>query len=103
MTRHKHYEFIIAWANGAEIERYDNGLWVKIELPMWLNSAVYRIKYKPKPDVVLYSYTSKLNCDYANLANARILDYFNKNIENEPNIKLTYDGETKELKSVEKI
>ena len=48
------------------------------------------IKPEPKPDVVLYAYSNKL-------------EFFNKNFDYKPNLKLTYDGKTKDLKSVEKI
>ena len=54
--RHKHADEIIAWANGAEIQIYvskrGDWMWVDTCEPMWLESAKYRIKPEPKPDVV---------------------------------------------------
>ena len=102
--RHKHYDLILEWACGAEIEychRYSG--WSSTTNPTWDEDTEYRIKLKPKPDVVLYSYSKNMRNENAYLICANSLDYFNKNIEHEPNIKLTYDGETKELKYVEKI
>ena len=104
MKRHKHYDCIIALAKGAEIEHLNrHGIWEYIKYPSWHDDFVYRIKPEPKPDVVLYAYSKNMKNENAYLICAHSLDYFKKNIENEPNIKLLYDGETKELKSAEKI
>ena len=109
MTKHKHYELIIAWANGAEIEYYrnykDDKIWVNCTNPVWDENREYRIKPEHKPDIVLYAFAKSCDDDkkYAYLSPAYSLYYIDKNIENTPNIKLTYDGDTKELKSVEKI
>ena len=105
--RHKHYDFIIAWANGANIEYlsefgYDK-IWVNSKYPVWDDNKEYRIKPEPKPDVVLYAYANNLIEDsYAFVSSAWSLNsliFLDKKV----NIKLTYDGETNELKSVEKI
>ena len=103
--KHKHYNLIIAWANGAEIERYQNGKWEKVTLPMWIDSTEYRIKPEHKPDVVLYACAEYCEKDGSNgvLSIALDLSFYNENFESKPNIKLLYDGETKELKYVEKI
>lgn len=47
---HKHKDLIIAWANGAEIERYSNesNCWVKTHKPAWSEFSHYRIKPQPK-------------------------------------------------------
>ena len=64
-------------------------MWVDTCEPMWLESAKYRIKPEPKPDVE-FRYT----------VNSRFLlqgcDSWEK-----PNLKLTFDGETGELKAAE--
>ena len=102
-TKHKHYDLIMAWANGAEIECFDGQLWVGLENPRWYFDDTYRIKVKPKPDVVLYACSSKLNDDnYATLTSAWNLN-FSIFSDKKPNLKLLYDGETKELKAVELI
>lgn len=50
--RHKHADLIIAWAEGAEIEKeVKSGDWVLISLPSWDNHANYRIK-SSEPDYI---------------------------------------------------
>ena len=107
MKPHKHAELIKAWADGAEIQckNYDTGLWHDIpdNEPLWNLSAEYRIKPEPKPDVVLYSNCSKClphikNQFYADLTFAYSSLPTN---DNPANLKLTFDGETGELKSAE--
>ena len=45
MNRHKHYDAIIAYANGAEIEIQDNdGNWKFVKNPSWVEEMEYRIK-----------------------------------------------------------
>ena len=89
--KHKHYDLIVAWAGGAKIQ-WKNDLhdWRDIGDPAWINSYEYRIK--PKPDTV----------DYLNLSfdKEKGLTYLPISA---PNLKLTFDGETGELKSVEVI
>jgi hypothetical protein len=53
MTKHKHYEAIMAWANGAAIEARDpfNDWWC-VDQPAFNISFEYRVKQAPKPDVV---------------------------------------------------
>jgi len=90
--RHKHADEIIAWANGAEIQIYvskrGDWMWVDTCEPMWLESAKYRIKPEPKPDVVV-RYGAKLR------GGLYVEPWGN------PNLKLTFDGETGELKAAE--
>jgi hypothetical protein len=104
MKPHKHAEFIKAWADGAEIEAFDSCIdsWTKASSPSWGNQIEYRIKPERKPDVVLYSAVGKVvdfqPCSpYVFLTNAypRLLNKIGGNL------KLTFDGETGELKSAE--
>ena len=46
--RHKHYDVIVAWANGEEIEYRINSsdFWTLIVDPSWCHSTEYRIKPK---------------------------------------------------------
>ena len=57
--RHKHADAIIAWAEGAEIERRADqyGAWEIAVAPAWLESWEYRIKPPParKYRVALFS------------------------------------------------
>ena len=52
MKPHKHAELIKAWADGAEIECYFNGLkkWDSVSEPSWSEDFKYRIKPEPKKD-----------------------------------------------------
>ena len=94
MKPHKHAELIKAWADGAEIQvsylvvGADGwSEWEVEEYPRWYDPmARFRIKPEPKPDVVMLAGASTLNVRYK---------------DNYPNLKLTFDGETRELKSAE--
>jgi hypothetical protein len=87
MKPHKHAELIKAWADGAEIQYFDHEEgWKSQEHPAWYVDTEYRIKPEPKPDVVMLAGASTLNVRYK---------------DNYPNLKLTFDGETRELKSAE--
>ena len=92
MNPHKHAELIKAWADGAEIEeRYigDTEEWTEFtgdwSCPEFWE---YRIKPEPKPDVVRMVEVPK---HFYSLSTASPKD----------NLKLTFDGETGELKSAE--
>ena len=103
MKPHKHAELIKAWADGATIEAKALGQWMELERNfVWHEDLEYRIKPERKPDVVLYSAVGKVvdfqPCSpYVFLTNAypRLLN------EIGGNLKLTFDGETGELKSAE--
>ena len=48
--KHKHYEMIVAWADGAEIEvDAGDGNWILVEPPLWFAADTYRIKTAPCP------------------------------------------------------
>jgi hypothetical protein len=88
--RHKHADLIIEWANGAQIELYhtDTEKWVDAPTPLWFDCE-YRVKPEPKPDVVVQFHVE----DYS-VYSAMYFDRI-------PNLKLTFDGETGELKAAE--
>lgn len=99
MKPHKHAELIKAWADGAEIQYYEIDKWVDC-VPEWDEDYEYRIKPEPKPDVV-----AKGIIEWGgNTANG-VADYDTEFRVSEhwetDNIKLTFDGETGELKSAE--
>ena len=93
--RHRHADLIHAWADGAEIEIYDCGKWVVVQHPTFSGSLEYRIKPTPKPDVVHLYYV-----DDGELIKCK------KTIgpcEDPHDLRVTFDGETKKLKSAEVI
>jgi hypothetical protein len=48
--KHKHYDMIVAWANGQQIQiRETGGDWEDIDEPSWINGCQYRIKPEQEP------------------------------------------------------
>ena len=89
---HKHAELIKAWADGAEIEMLLSSGWEKVSnTPSWFNDRKYRIK--PEPDYVEY---------LARFGGAWRI-YYSSQTANFEQIKLTRDGETHKIKSVELV
>lgn len=82
---HKHAAFIKAWADGAEIQVRCKKDWADCPLPQWFPDIEYRIKPEPKPDVVQFWCAS--------------CEPLKRPLDN--NLKLTFDGETGQLKSAE--
>ena len=96
MKPHKHAELIKAWADGAEIQAKPTypDAWFDEISPTWEESYEYRIKPEPKPDFVFYGCAWLPNSTRSLIA-IQELDQHNNNI------KLTFDGETGELKLAE--
>ena len=87
---HKHAALIKAWADGAEIEYWNDyrNAWLEIcAHPDWMPTTKYRIKPEPKPDVVGF---------------CRV-DRFSIAQDDEHDLRLTFDGETGKLKKAEVI
>jgi len=92
--KHKHYDLIIAWANDCSLKvqyrETDEVRWYDTASPSFAENLEYRIK--PKPPVVRYMRVSLGQT------------YFQHEIEADvDNIKLTFDGESGSLLSVEKL
>jgi hypothetical protein len=104
--KRKHAELIKAWADGAVIQQYKPHLdeWHDTSpYPVWDERVEYRIKPEPKPDVVLYSIVHRVSyglpCSpYASMSSAYAQP---PDPQTPANLKLTFDGETGELKSAE--
>ena len=100
MKPHKHAELIKAWADGATIEARcvvpnEIGEWKTFTNPNWdVPYAQYRIKPEPKPDVVCFSGV-RYEKDYEEI------QWQENETKYMSNLKLTFDGETGELKSAE--
>jgi hypothetical protein len=100
MTRRKHYDLILAWAEGKEIQyRCDSDEdWYDIQdvSPSWDEKIEYRIKPEPKPDIVGYTRADLKNQDFIYI-DSRVIDFR----ADTDNLKLVFDGETGKLKSAE--
>lgn len=91
--RRVHADLIIAWANGAKIEREDfPDDWVETENPLWDAKKNYRIKPERKPDVTQYLKVSRNEATI-----------WSDNQEDFHNLKIIFDGETDEPIFVELI
>ncbi|ASJ79215.1 hypothetical protein P26059A_0063 [Curvibacter phage P26059A] len=93
---HKHAELIKAWADGSVIECrvHDADRWSTVNEPCWVVHYQYRIKPEPKPDRVRFARFSTV--DEFSESFAWCFD-----IGDNCNTRVTFDGETGKLKSVE--
>jgi len=62
--KHKHYELIIAFANGEEIELKSGDKWFAIRNPSWFDNIEYRIKPKEPKKVSMWQFVCKDSCGY---------------------------------------
>jgi hypothetical protein len=90
--KHKHADFIREWVlDTSKVVQYAAsplGEWQDCaELPTWGEYLHYRFKPEPKPDYHTYGLTMNGSLQ---------INYISK-----PNIKLTFDGETHQLKAAE--
>src|ERR1043165_5202824 len=89
---HKHAAIIKAWADGAEIQFLSTkGEWLNVDHPGWHPNFEYRVNPEPKPDVPKYTYIGV----HTTLQNIWDTPGYGDNL------KLTFDGETGKLKTVE--
>ena len=95
--RHKHADLIYAWADGAQIQWKDrDGQWHDMGEPLWSEKHEYRIKPEPKPDIIKFI---NVRLQYKDIGICR----WDSCDSLYANLKLTFDGETGELKSAEVI
>ena len=93
--KHKHYDCIVAWAEGKAIQAKlaDQIDWHDFVEPIWNSTEIqYRIKPELKPDVIVYLAVEPYRTGVQS-PNRYSLD----------NLRLTFDGETGKLKSAEVI
>ena len=103
MKPHKHADLIHAWADGAEIQWKwpDDDEWTDSKDPQWMWNDLdieFRIKPEPKPDVEWFAECYLDNFNYQKVPQ---LTSICQTKNNRSNIKLTFDGETGKIKSVE--
>jgi hypothetical protein len=89
---HKHADLIKMWADGWEIEEYDEswGKWVIQTSPSWSRYKDYRRRKGDTIETFCVKRDNKLG----------VVDVYG---EGQSNLKLTFDGHTGELKHAEKI
>ena len=102
-TPHKHAELIKAWADGAEIEfrTHDTIQWHPLFSGWAWDTAIvseYRIKPEPKPDFVYYG-----QLDEPARGGYTLGSCFTRDWGAGDKVKLTFDGSTGKLKSVEML
>jgi len=108
---HKHAEVIKAWADGCTVQErvMRHGEWqewkdVVSHAPTFWTDSCYQFRIKPIPDQVIYAHVKKTTSYSAGIL---VTCEHNWNEVGKPcytlpaNVKLTFDGETEELKSVE--
>ena len=89
--RHIHQDLIDAYAKGAEIQFFTcSGKWEDREVPLWCETAQYRIKPEHKPDVIRYIHITKER-------SVDIATYFPSAWVGAV-LEVTLDGETGEIK-----
>ena len=91
--RHKHYDVIVALAEGKRIQYFSLGGWVDwvdSHFPSFRGSTNWRIKPEPEPDFSTYLTVSR---GYTGSQTRRRYD--------SDTVKFTFDGETGKLKSAE--
>ena len=91
MIKQKHYDLIVAWAEGHQMEVFDNQFneWTASLYPSFLSGLKYRIKPVPMPDVVREALI-------VNSLSAGPLLYAAS--PSEANCVMVFDGETNKLK-----
>jgi hypothetical protein len=89
--KQKHYECIVAWAEGKTIQFESvHGNWKDVPHPIWDRCVNYRVKPEPTPD-----FTTYLTVAHNRTGNQTSCRFATDTV------KFTYDGETGELKSAE--
>jgi len=90
--KHKHYDTLIAFANGFEVQIFDKeqNTWINAPYPSFIDWLEYRIKPESKPDVFLHI-----------AATPRGFGSTSTGAFPAANLKLTFCGETGALKNAE--
>lgn len=105
MAKHPHYDIICEWAADTskvvQWRRNSESPWVEApDDPAWTPDYEYRIKPEKKPDVVAVGIIEVDPTRPINIASYRTAFRVSERYEKD-NIRLTFDGETGQLKSAE--
>ena len=95
MKQHKHVELIKAWADGAEIQLYEEDQWHDIHQPAWKLDEKYRVKPEIKTD-----FTKYFKHEFNSIVGSRFTQVFLQ-LSEKADLSITWDGETEKIKSVE--
>jgi hypothetical protein len=92
-----HKDLIIAWANGAPIQKLGvMNEWIDVD-PEWYAQSKYRIKPTPKHDKKIM-----FRLDAHHTLGLRFIESTHENYAKEAQyIYVTFDGETAQIKNVE--
>jgi hypothetical protein len=97
--KHKHYDMIVAWAEGKQIQfnALDNN-WEPVgSCPIWVEDYQYRIKPEPHPDFVKVFYLESNSVIGLRFSQA----FVESDTRGASRIRCVFDGETTRLKAVE--
>jgi hypothetical protein len=102
--KHKHYDMIVAWAEGKTIQNFNDRRMCWEDLtgdPYWVSSFQYRIKPEPIPDIVRDFYLESNPLIGLRFLQAHTpIDLRGREFGS---IRCTFDGETQRLKKAEVI
>ena len=101
--KHKHYDCIVAWAEGKNIQfkAFSHSEWEDVDMhgEEWYEHYTYRIKPEPKPDVIRNFYLESNPLLGLRFSQAHTpTDLRGREFGC---IRCTFDGETGKLKSAE--
>ena len=99
--KHKHYDCIVAWAEGKTIQAKYHTIeawedWDSEKSPNWFKDVDYRIKPEPKPDYVKIFYLESHP-----FLGLRFSEEIKPIQDKTKRISCTFDGETGKLKAAE--
>ena len=105
--KHIHYDFILAWAAGEDVEfqPWNSWKWFPVTVSSWDVNTKFRMKPLPTPDVVIYSRITNHNNIGIGVYASCPRDWSKDgrmSLPN-PNLKSIFDGDTGQLKSAEII
>jgi hypothetical protein len=99
--KHKHYDMIVAWASGKEIQfkAFRDSDWDDVDMDgeEWYEHYTYRIKPEPQLDFVKVFYLESNSVIGLRFSQA----FVESDTKGASRIRCVFDGETTRLKSVE--
>ena len=97
--KHKHYEAIIGWAEGKQIQYLSTshkGWRDCVDQPLWLSDTEYRIKPDEPKD---FAVSARVQFKDGTLT-GNYLEFAKTGAQN---VEFLFDGETQELKAIRRI